>query len=539
MKIKTVLLCILLSSFVYGQNTVGTLLFDEESYAQGYNLLFPENQSKVFLTDICGQIVHQWDMGDMLPGKELYIDEESNLLVALLDPNLTQASFGTGGAGGVIEKRSWENELIWRIEIRDSIYRLHHDIEWMPNGNVLMIVWHRKFLPELIEYGFDTSRYTQKALWADAIMEYSPELDSIVWVWDAWDHIVQDYDSTKAFFGAVAQNPGKIDINYQDFTFQKPDWLHINGIDYNPQLDQIIISPKNFNELWIIDHSISSDTARTEKGDLLYRWGNPQAYKQGTKDDQILFSQHDPSWIDMPGSAYDGQILVYNNFIAFDLSLGEIIHPNYDTQTGTYTLQNGRYLPLAVTRSISHPDTIKNFSTAGSTIQLLPNGNFLMHAARPGFAFELTDDETVVWEYKVPFRNGFPVMQGTELSLSQNFTFSLRRYPQDYPAFIGKDLSPKGYIELNPNLDFCKSIIDDTHEPEQAEWVIAPNPVSDMLYLDIQSAAILKVYDTKAVLIKKYALTAGSNMLDLSSLPQGIYVLHLEGRLPQKMIILR
>ena len=32
-------------------------------------------------------------------------------------------------------------------------------------------------------------------------------------------------------------------------------------------------------------------------GDLLYRWGNPRAYRAGTAKDQKLFGQHNTHWI--------------------------------------------------------------------------------------------------------------------------------------------------------------------------------------------------------------------------------------------------
>ena len=39
----------------------------------------------------------------------------------------------------------------------------------------------------------------------------------------------------------------------------KNDWLHCNSIDYNSQLDQIIISSRTLSEFWIIDHSTTTD----------------------------------------------------------------------------------------------------------------------------------------------------------------------------------------------------------------------------------------------------------------------------------------
>lgn len=64
----------------------------------------------------------------------------------------------------------------------------------------------------------------------------------------------------------------------------------MNGIDYNPVLDQIALSTHNLNEWYIIDHSTTTAEAATSSGgnsgkggDLLYRWGNPAAY-QATKE---------------------------------------------------------------------------------------------------------------------------------------------------------------------------------------------------------------------------------------------------------------
>ena len=82
-----------------------------------------------------------------------------------------------------------------------------------------------------------------------------------------------------------------------------PDWTHVNAVAYNAELDQIVISVHAFSEIWIIDHSTTrprppaTPGALGQGGDLLYRWGNPRAYRAGTKADQKLFSQHNAHWI--------------------------------------------------------------------------------------------------------------------------------------------------------------------------------------------------------------------------------------------------
>src|SRR5581483_6499231 len=88
---------------------------------------------------------------------------------------------------------------------------------------------------------------------------------------------------------------------------------------YNPELDQVMVSVFEFSELWVLDHGTKTDEAAGHQGgkygkggDLLYRWGNPRAYRAGTVKDQKLFGQHNAHWITkgLPGA---GHVLIFNN----------------------------------------------------------------------------------------------------------------------------------------------------------------------------------------------------------------------------------
>ena len=119
---------------------------------------------------------------------------------------------------------------------------------------------------------------------------------------------------------------------------------------YNPDLDQIAVSVWAFSEFWIIDHGTTTAQAaghtggrRGRGGDLLYRWGNPRAYRAGTKADRKLFSQHNAHWIPkgLPGA---GHLLLFNNGRERPdgsySSVDELVLPA-DSQ-GRYTRQPGK-----------------------------------------------------------------------------------------------------------------------------------------------------------------------------------------------------
>ena len=45
---------------------------------------------------------------------------------------------------GVIERIAWDGTLEWSWEYSSTLHISHHDIEPMPNGNLLMIAWEER-----------------------------------------------------------------------------------------------------------------------------------------------------------------------------------------------------------------------------------------------------------------------------------------------------------------------------------------------------------------------------------------------------------
>jgi len=522
---------------------VGLLSYHADAAYEGYNLVFPHNQSTVFLFNNCGEIVHTWeDSTDYVPGNAAYLLENGNLIKckrhkfsAVGDP------IWAGGGGETVEIRDWDNNLLHSFTLNDSLYRLHHDVAPLPNGNILMVVWEKKTYAEAVEAGRDTALLDQDELWSEAVLEWNPELDSIVWSWQVWDHLIQEHDPNAKNFGNVANHPELIHVNYDEHDGH-PDWLHINSIDYNPVLDQFVLSVPYFNEFWIVDHSITREEAKGVAGDLLYRWGNPAAYDQGDVEDKKLFFQHDVHWVDAQAEAGTpdfGHIALFNNRVTPSRSTANIIDTQVDAISKTYAIADNVFAPTDFQQTIVHPsNAMKAFSNAVSSVQQLPNGNFLICAGRWGYAYELTPEQEIVWEYVVPLKAGNPVEQGQELDINNNLTFRVKRFGVDYPAFAEKELSPQGYIELNPDERFCE-MVTSTHTVEADRTLnVYPNPATTFLTIENfgSEPMHLKVFDLYGRLQQEQLLNK-TTILNVKDWSPGVYFLQTGHTKIRKIII--
>jgi hypothetical protein len=437
---------------------VGVLLNEPRAF-QGYTLLFPLQSTKTYLLDMQGRVVRTWE-SKYTAGQDAYLLENGHLLrAAKLNDN--EAFFAGAGSGGRVQEFTWEGQLIWDFKFHNDKQIQHHAITRMPNGNVLLLVWERKTPQEVIDAGLKPE-WAKGDVLVDAVVEVQPAGKTggrVVWEWHVWDHLVQDHDKNKANYGDVAAHPELIDVNFgresaspfgnlarfvpppqpkKDDTkkpdgkndsldklkgigyvgagggrrFQGflPDWTHVNGVSYNPRLDQVMLSTREFSEVWIIDHGTTKAEAAGhvggrggKGGDLLYRWGNPRAYRAGTAADQRLFTQHDAHWIPegLPGA---GHMLVFSNGARPDgnySSVDEVVLP-VDAE-GRYAHEPGTaFGPDKPAWSYTAPKKTDFFAPLMSGAQRLPNGNTLVCTGFSGTIFEVTPDKETVWKYVAP-----------------------------------------------------------------------------------------------------------------------------------------
>ena len=547
----TVLL--LAGSMVMGQTrTVGLLSFDHEKAFAGYNLHFPHNQGSVYLLDNCGQIVHSWDDAVYKPGNGIQLMANGDIVVCKGRNAVSNPGLHAGGGGELIERRDWDNNLIWQFVYNSATYRLHHDLTVLPNGNVLAIAWEVIDSADAVAAGRNPATLTETDLWPDKIIEIEPDGAggaSIVWEWRAWDHLVQDFNPGLPNYDGLGVRSDRINVNY-DTQGGIADWHHSNSIDYNPDLDQIILSVPHFNEVWIIDHSTTTAQASGSSGglsgkggDLLFRWGNPEAYGQGGLAERKLFFNHDAHWADIEltsASSDYNKIAIFNNRVGTDYSTVNLLVANFDTYEWEYPLSGSTWGPSTFDWSYQRPIPQDFFSSGLGSVQLLPNGNTLINSGRMGYAFEITPSEEIVWEYVNPMQNGNPVDQGTVVPDGGNQMFRFHRYSKEYPAFAGRELEPMGFIELLPDPGFCALPTGLATLTSSGIGRIYPNPTSSMLILEMEvstNGQLLEIYDLNGRKMMGRISSGNTQTVDVQSWSAGAYAIVLNGRSAGRFII--
>ena len=415
--------------------SLASTLSGQVSAFEGYTLYNSNNSRSTHLINMQKQTVHTWNHA-LGGGYSVYLLENGNLLrpAAIQGAQLRGAAYS-----GLIQEINWSGQVVWEYPYSSPTYIAHHDIEPMPNGNILLIAWEVKSSAQASAMG----RTNPTVLWPDHIVEVRPTRPSggtIVWEWHAWDHLVQDKDPAKPNYGVISEHPGRLNINLASGAIGPGggDWLHINGISYNPERDEVVISSHFMNEFYVIDHGTTTAEAagntggrRGKGGDILYRWGKPSNY--GAAGNTVFDVVHCSWWVPkgLPG---EGNILAFNNNARSRASVIVEVTPPLDAQ-GNYMMNPGvAFGPSTPTWSYSNGNTFFSNHLGGN--QRLPNGNTLIAQATSGIFLEVTPSGQIVWQHNV----------GRE-------TARVLRYAPEYPGLSA--LFPTGVDGPEaPNPDF-------------------------------------------------------------------------------------
>ena len=315
----------------------------------------------------------------------------------------------------VIQKYDWDGLLLWTFIFEEGECLIHHEQVILPNGNILAICKETIIAEENIYFNED--------LVIDKIIEIEPldnDQANIIWEWHFYDHLIQDYDPNMLNYGIISENPQLFNINAYNLL---GDFTHLNCVDFNAELNQIVFSSRTLNEVFIIDHSTTTEEAKShiggiygKGGDFLYRWGNPINYNRGDFGDQKLHAPHAVNWInsDYPGG---GNILLFDN--EYDVSISAIIEFQPPIlSNGLYSLDTNEPFEPNEYTWINHSSNYYSLSHSGAF--RMPNGNTLItiFGVPPLYEIniiEIDENGVLQWEY-----------------LGSFITFRASKYPYTY-----------------------------------------------------------------------------------------------------------
>lgn len=363
-------------------------VFNEDKIDDNYILVNDASANRVYLMDKEARLIHEWTLTNNI-GNDVFLLPNGKLLASLEsdDPQIN-----LGGKGGRLQIVNTDETVEWEFVYSSLEGETHHDVELLPNGNVITIVWERLDAEISSQAGF----MLEEDIFPESIIEINPTTNEIVWEWRSMNHLVQDFDETKDNFGVISEHPELINLNYTTSinatADTKGDIMHANAIAYDEVNDVVLLSVNFFSEVWVIDHSTSTEEAKgstggnyNKGGDLIYRFGNPEAY-ENEEGNRLFRNNHFPNLLK---GEDQGKLLIFSNGNGLDQST--VFELELPTE---YALEANTNNEPRVTWSFTDPNL---YSAKVSGAVPLSNGNILITEGDYGF-WEVTREKEVVWK---------------------------------------------------------------------------------------------------------------------------------------------
>lgn len=379
----------------------------------GYALYNASGSNTAYLIDAEGDIAHTWSCPTSANYACALHTDGSLVRGAVYENNQIDGA----AIGGMVQSLDADGDVIWEFIYSSATYVHHHDLCLMPNGNVLLTAWEEIAIEDLEDMGYDDDGDKL----ATHIIEVQPNGEGgadIVWEWHIVDHFVQDEDDALPNYGVISEHPERLNINISldggggGWGGGPTDWFHANGVDYNEDLDQIVFSSRYMSEIFVIDHSTTSEEAATSEGgnsgmggDFLYRWGNPGNY--GMSGSQIITAAcHDARWVPNDGRPEGGYLMVFNN----SGNSGNSAIDAIDAPVNGYTYD---WTPGEAFQPTSYSWRHECVASAsGQSAAYRPsNGNVFVNLSGgmggAGYMYEVDQDDNMVFQYNAGTQKAF------------------------------------------------------------------------------------------------------------------------------------
>jgi hypothetical protein len=352
----------------------GLIALDPALSAGGYTLIAPQTAGgRVFLIDIRGEVVHQWQM-PVRPGRHAVILQNGNLGYNgnHADSPARYAPWSMWHGGDFYEAAP-DGRVVWRFEDRSH----HHDAQWLPNGNLLYAGC------DPVPAGFagrvpgGSAHGPDEVMYGDVIREVD-RTGRLVWEWKAWERL----------------DPERFPI---DPHFGRFHWPLVNGLGVMAD-GTVLMSLRTTSGVIGVDRASGRVTLHIPPG--------------------VISHQH------APVPLANGNVLIFDNgnFRAG----GHVAHSRV-IEVDPRTMQ--------IAWSYADPFISSFYTPYMGSAQRLWNGNTHITESATGRLFEVTPAGEVVWEFVIPWFDEYPDADarrtggGITNSVFQTFRYEASRLP--------------------------------------------------------------------------------------------------------------
>ena len=376
----------------------GLTFHNPNSTVKGYTLFVQSADNHIYLLNMDGKIVEQWQFPGFNPSSAILLDN-GNLLISgtetefaqqakQIEPddfsNLDYHLTRLGGGYTTLREYDFDGNLIWSYDNR----AIHHDFHVCENGDILLPEWV-VLEPEFAKqvrggYRKPGRQGQQPPMLGDDIIRINRAGEEV----GRW-HLWQMLDPRKDPIGPLQS---------------RTEWTHVNSIDMMAD-GQLLVSCRQTSSVVLID---------PEQHKVTWKIGSPE-----------ISVQHNAR------SLPNGNIQIFDNgaYRPAASPYSQIIEVDPRTDEIVWRYQ---------------PSTHEQFFSGHlSSAQRLDLGNVLICEGTPGRLFEVTRKGEVVWEWITPIVTGSPDGR------IRTWIYRAFRYSVSHPAFADREMNPERYRQMN------------------------------------------------------------------------------------------
>jgi len=249
----------------------GVTLYKPEKCYNGCTVVNPFLSRTVYLIDMMGRVVHQWEIKMEEPLYSIFLEKQANESWLGLLARAPEGGWGRPQFGVV--QLDWDSSVVWRYVPPEGT-KPHHDAERLQNGNTLVL------LNRLVE----RPRISAKVLQDEFFIELDRD-GQIVWEWHTSDHF-DEFGYSDEARRLMYEKGGDI---FHNNTLTALPGSKLGEKDSRFAKGNILGSQRHTNIIYVIDKS-------TEE--VVWKWGDGE---------NQLVGQHHPTMLD------NGNILIYDN----------------------------------------------------------------------------------------------------------------------------------------------------------------------------------------------------------------------------------